>query len=103
MVLKIEQIRVALQIALLGEIYQAIRAVVFEYTPQKNEFILRYYLDRQPVEDDFESISEVMAEFIANFNYSTFENLKEECEFSELPKSKLEPLSGFVYLRKEPS
>jgi len=94
-----EQIRLVLQISLLGEIYPAIRAIAFDYVVIDKRFTLRYYLDREPVDDDFEKISVVMTEFIANFSYQEFDELEEDCLYSNLPMSELSPLSGFVYLQ----
>ncbi len=95
------EIRLALQIALLGEIYSAIRAIVFSYKPKKKSFLLRFYLDREVTEEDYENVGIVMTEFISNFNYLEFDELLEECHYSKLPISKLEPLDGFVYCKKE--
>ncbi|MGD8781980.1 MAG: colicin [Ignavibacteria bacterium] len=96
-----EKIRLALQMALLGEIYGELRAVVYKYNSKEKSFLIRYYLNRKPTEYDYESISVVMAEFISNFKYSEFEEIKEECVFSSVHQSKLESLDGFVYLKKE--
>lgn len=98
-----EEIRIALQIALLGEIYREIKAIVFGYDEEDKIFTLRYYLEKEPTDDDFESVSEVMTEFISHFKHSEFQDLKEECKYSNLPNSQLEPLSGFVYSRRENS
>jgi len=99
--LSTEQIRTAMQTSLLGEVYSKIRAIAYSYDSEEKIFLIRYYLNREPTEDDYESVSEVMAEFISNFKHSEFDKLKEECQFSDLPKSKLDPLDGFVYSNKE--
>lgn len=98
-----EKIRLALQSSLIGEIYPEIKAVVYSYNVEEKIFLLRYYLDREPIEEDYENISEVMAEFISHFKFSTFEKLKEECSYSssKQKESELDPLDGFVYLRKK--
>ncbi|UOY08650.1 hypothetical protein L0P88_08865 [Muricauda sp. SCSIO 64092] len=98
--LSTEEIRTALRTSLLGEIYPEIRAIAYAYHSEEKKFLIRYYLNREPTEDDYESVSEVMAEFISNFKHSEFDILKEECRFSNLPKSKLDPLDGFVYSKK---
>ena len=99
--LSTEDIRLAMQTSLLGEIYPEIRAIVYAYDPEQKTFLIRYYLNREPIEDDYESVSEVMTEFIAHFKHSEFDELREECCFSNLSQSKLNPLDGFVYSNKE--
>lgn len=101
MALNNKEIRVALQTALLGEIYPSIRAIVYEYNLKNKSFLIRYYLDREPIEEDYESVSEVMTEFISQFKHSEFDKLKEECIYSNLVISELDPLNGFVYSRNE--
>jgi hypothetical protein len=95
------EIKCAMQTALLGEVYPSIRAIACAYNPITKNFLIRYYLDRKPTDDDYDSVSEVMTEFISHFKYSEFDELKEECQYSELPASKIDPLDGFVYARKE--
>lgn len=99
--LTVEQIRTAMQIALLGEIYPEIRAIVYAYDSIKKSLLVRYYLTRQPTDYDYESVSEVMTELLSQFKYSEFDQVKEECQYSSLPLSRLDPLDGFVYSRKE--
>jgi len=95
-----EQIRIALQISLLGEIYHEIRAIAFAYNNVTKSFLLRFYMSHKPTDEDYENVSDVMTEFISNFKYSDFKELKEECKYAN-SKSKLDPLDGFVYSRKE--
>jgi hypothetical protein len=95
------EILLALQSALLGEIYYAIRAIVFKYDAKGKQFALRYYLDREPNEDDFENIGIVATEFIANFKYSDFNEVKEECIYTAQPISQIDIMDGMVYCRKE--
>ena len=64
----------ALQASLIGEIYSDIRAVVFKYDANMNHFILRYYQEREPNVNDYESISIVISNFLAQFKFSDFEN-----------------------------
>jgi hypothetical protein len=96
-----ENIRLALQTSLLGEIYPNIRMIVFKYTPKNKEFTLRYYIDREPTEDDFENIGNVIAEFISNFKHSEFNKINEECVFSLDPFSKLDTMDGVIFCKKE--
>ena len=63
--------------------------------------MLRYYLDRAPTEEDYESVSVVMTKFISQFRHSAFNTIKEECYYSRLPQSQIDSLDGFVYSRLE--
>lgn len=94
-------IRITMQWALLGEIYPEVRAIAYAYNPDTKSFLLRYYLSREPTSEDYDNVSEVMTEFMSHFKYSEFDELKEECQYSELPASQIDPLDGFVYARKE--
>jgi hypothetical protein len=96
-----QDIRVALQISLLGEVYADVRAVAYSYDSNRKFFLIRFYLNRTPTEDDYENVSIVMTEFISHFKHSEFDEIKEECLYSNLPKSALDALDGFVYSRKE--
>lgn len=51
--------------ALLGEIYPNIRAIALKYSESSHNLLIRYYLDREPNEDDYESISSVETEIFA--------------------------------------
>lgn len=97
----VDEILLTLQVSLLGEIYPSIRAIVYKYEPDTKKFLLRYYLDREPNEDDYYNVSCVVTEFIAYFKFTEFEDLIEECVYSDEPYSKLDVLDGCVYLRKE--
>jgi len=101
MEIKREEILLALQSSLLGEVYQSVRAVVFKYDPDLKHFILRYYLDKVPDKNDNESIGNVVAEFISNFKYSDFNKVEEECIYSDKSISELDIMDGIVYCRKE--
>lgn len=96
-----EEILLSLQRALWGEVYPKIRMIVYDYQQKERDFLLRYYLDQEPTEDDYENLGIVIAEFISDFKFSEFNTIKEECVFSNLPIGELETLSGVVYARKE--
>lgn len=101
MEIKREQILLSLQSALLGEIYNSIRAIVFKYEANNRYFLLRYYLDREPNDDDFENVEIVITEFISNFKFTDFNKTKAECKHTTLPLSHLDIMDGIVYCRKE--
>jgi hypothetical protein len=96
-----EQIMLALQEAMLGEIYNNIRAIVFKYDPKNKLFILRYYLDREPIMDDYDNIGIVIAEFLAYFKYSDFDHISQECIYTDNLISQIDVMDGIVYCRKE--
>lgn len=89
------------RIALLGEIYSNIRAIVVGYDGEKS-LLIRYYLDRQPADFDFESINIVAVNFDAlGGKEKEISRVDVECIWCSSPMSHLEPLSGFVYSRRE--
>lgn len=101
MEIKREQILLALQSALIGQIYHQIRAIVFKYEANKRCFLLRYYLNREPNDDDFENIEIVITEFISNFKFTDFERTKGECYYTTLLLPNIDVMDGIVYCRKE--
>ena len=96
-----KDIKVALQSALLGAIYPEIRAITFFYNPKIKSFRLRYYMDREPLENDFENVDSVLTEFIATFNFSAFSTAESECVYSLAPIAQLDIMEGMVFCRKE--
>ena len=96
-----KEIMLALQHAHIGEIYPAIRCIVFDYNADTKSFLLRWYLDREVTDDDKESISVVVSLFISHFKFSDFDELKEECIYSIKPVRELDMLDGCIYLRRE--
>lgn len=93
-------IRSAMQIALLGEIRPNIRAVVFKYDASKKYFMLRYYLDSEPQDADYDSANDVVNEVTSHF-WCDIDEFASECVYSELPLSKLDALDGFAFARFE--
>src|SRR5678815_1690225 len=94
-------LRLWFQSALLGEIYPAIRAIAVGFS-ESRVLTTRFYFDREPTEDDRENMSCVLTEIFANTssNDEIAESI-EELVFSDLPLSKLDPIDGFVYARRE--
>jgi hypothetical protein len=87
--------------ALLGEIYPNIRAIAVSFSPDKC-LRIRYYLDREPTEFDWESLSCVLTTILSNAsNNDEIRTVIEECEFSTVPQAELDGLDGFVYARYE--
>ncbi len=96
-----KDILLSLSSSLLGEVYPAIRKVVFRYKMEEKYFLLRFYLDREPNKKDEETASVVLSEFISNFSHKEFEKIESECVFSNDLQNKLDVLDGQVYSRKE--
>ena len=94
-------LRLWFQTALLGEIYPSIRAIAVGFSDSR-ALTLRAYLDREPTEDDHESMSCVLTEIFANTSSNDeITAATEECVFSERRIGELDPLDGFVYARRE--
>ena len=83
--------------ALLGMIYPEIRAIAVGFDGLKKLKMI-YYLDREPTEEDYESISEVTTEICADIE---FLGVEEVCIYTKEPFSKLDYLDFWVYMRKE--
>lgn len=89
-----------IRVALLGEIYPQIRAIAVRYTLDKT-LLIRYYLDREPTEMDYESISMVETEIFAGAGRQNIEKSELECVYSTARLGSLDCLDGFIYARKE--
>lgn len=89
------------RIALLGEIYSNIRAIAVGYDGESS-VLIRYYLDREPIDFDFESVEIVAVNFDAlGGKDREINRIDVECVCSTSPMSHLEPLSGLIYSRRE--
>lgn len=87
--------------ALVTEVYPEICAIAIKFS-EANELLLRYYLDREPTEFDYDSIDMVMSEILANT--SSAEDItyhQSECVFTEEDMKELDRLDLFVYARRE--
>ncbi|CVK17263.1 MAG: hypothetical protein J6581_10115, partial [Apibacter sp.] len=91
------KILLSIQRALLGMIYSSIRAIAVGFEKTEKLKVI-YYLDKKPTEDDYDSISEVTTEVLADIDFSEVE---EKCIFTLEPISKLDKLNSWVYMRKE--
>lgn len=86
---------------LLGEIYPEIRAIAVKYDSKDKLLLTRCYLDRAPLEEDFEAMEIANTEIFAAVGTGLIVNSEVECFFSNKPFKMLDPLDGFVYARKE--
>ncbi len=89
------------RIALLGEIYPNIRAIAVGY--HEGGFVLiRYYLDRQPIDYDFESIEVVATNLDAlGGKKRDINKIDVQCVYADGIQGALKALSGFIYSRRE--
>jgi hypothetical protein len=87
--------------ALLGEIYPEIRAIALRFSKSR-ELTIRYYLDRNPKDDDYESISNVATNILANTSSNNeITAIKEEAIYIQGRIRDLDILDGLIYARKE--
>ncbi len=86
--------------ALIGEIYSSIRAVAVSLS-ENNSLIIRYYLDREPLDFDYESMEVVATNISSLVGLDKISCIELECEYAVEPIGKLECLDGFVYSRRE--
>jgi hypothetical protein len=86
---------------LLGEIYPAIRAIAVQYSSEDKILLTRCYLDREPVEEDFETMEIANTEIFAAVGADLIVGSKVECFSSDKPFNMIDPLDGFIYARKE--
>jgi hypothetical protein len=82
--------------ALLGMIYPSIRAITIGYKGEI-KFRIAYYLDREPVEEDYESISIVAGNVLADLDFSEVEERCYNAPERIIDFKKME----LVYFRKE--
>lgn len=90
---------ISIQRALLGKITPSIRAIAVGFKGQE-ELTVIFYLDRLPMEEDNETVSDTVGEVLADIEFS---RVKELCQYSEEPLSKLDSLDTWVYMRNEVS
>lgn len=87
--------------ALIGEIYPEIRAIALSYDADRN-LLVRYYLDRDPTDDDLESIECVITNILAHTSSEEdIKNVEDEVIFSNKRMADLDVLDGLVYTRRE--
>ena len=87
----------SMQRALIGMIYQSIRAIKVEFF---NLDLLKVtvYLDRMPIGFDYENLSDITGEILADIE---FKKTEEMCLYSKDSKLDIKNESIWVYMRKE--
>ncbi|WP_413208504.1 hypothetical protein [Rhodospirillum sp. A1_3_36] len=89
------------QSALISEVYPQIRAIAVAFS-ETNELKVRYYLDRNPSDFDYESLSMVVSEVLSNTSSdSEIVSVAEECIYSNQRMSDIDRLDGLVFARRE--
>jgi len=86
--------------ALIGEIYSSIRAVAISFS-ENNILVVRYYLDREPLDFDCESMEVVATNISSLVGLNKISRVELECEYADKPIGELDCLDGFVYSRRE--
>jgi hypothetical protein len=86
---------------LIGEIYPEILAIALKYCRTTRAFLVRYYLDREPIEEDYSIFELPRFEIHAAYDIALFNTSDLELIFSDEPMDKLDQLDGFVFARKE--
>jgi len=86
--------------ALLGEIYPSIRAIAIALS-RDGVLMIRYYLDRYPIEIDYESIEVVATNISASTGRELIARIEVDCQYDRSPILTLDFLDGFIYCRRE--
>lgn len=86
--------------AVLGEIYPSIRAIAVGLD-EHNCLLIRYYLDREPIDMDQESLEVVATNFSASTAQQLVSRIDIDCQFSSAVFGALDALNGFLYCRRE--
>ncbi|MFV0530906.1 MAG: hypothetical protein ACK5MD_05665 [Flavobacteriales bacterium] len=95
-----KRVLLSAQRALLGEIYPEIRGICVGFSNKLLHII--FYMDRTPIESDYDTISSVSGEIISDFKFpEEFDRVQEDCVFSNDPITNLNSLDDWVYIRKE--
>ncbi len=87
------------RVALSGEIYPDIKAIAVKLSGE-NRLLMRWYLDREPNEDDIANMEVVATNFgwgPPEMNISGFDI---ECVWGKGFLRDLDALDGFIYARK---
>jgi hypothetical protein len=86
--------------ALLGEIYSSVRGIAISFS-KSNILTVRYYLDREPLDFDHESMEVVATNISSLIGVNKISRIELECEYSFGSIGELNCLDGFVYCRRE--
>lgn len=87
----------SIQRALIGMIYPSIRAIAVEFL-RLEELKVIVYLDREPIESDYDNLSDITGEILADME---FKKAEEICLYSKATKLELNDEAIWVYMKKE--
>jgi len=94
-------LRLWFQGALIGEVYPEIRAIAVGLSEER-ELVVRYYLDREPDDFDYESLQAVVSTVLSNTRTDRqIRSTREECIHSREELSNIDRMGGLVYARRE--
>jgi hypothetical protein len=85
---------------LIGEIYPSIRAIAIALSKDKT-LLIRYYLDREPTDEDFESMEIVATNVSSAIGSEPIEHIDIDCQMGVGPIGNLDTLEGLIYCRNE--
>jgi hypothetical protein len=92
-----ENILISTQDALIGNVRKNVRAITIAWT--ENSFLIRFYLDDEPLDIDYEIAGLVTTEIAACL--PNLKKFKEEVIYSTSPRNSLEVLDEWVFVRFE--
>lgn len=90
-------LRLTIFISFLGAIGKDIRALAYDYT--NNTFNIYGYLDREPIDADYETIDIAVSEIMASYPHFQYQNIK--LVKSNDPIGKLASYKGWIFIRHE--
>lgn len=96
--INIELLEVSAKYAVKGLQNEFVRAIAVIWNPKVRSLVLRYYLLRQPTDDDREACSSTLAEIEADF-WLEIVTSKDECIYTNEPPENLDSLAFFVYMQ----
>jgi hypothetical protein len=98
--MNIDQLLVSAKKAITNLTNEYVTSVAVGWNSTKSHATLRYYLSRQPTDDDVDLCSCALAELEAEFS-GEIQTACDECIFATEPLSKLDSLSGWVYVQHD--
>ncbi len=90
----------ASRVPLLGAITSDVRSVAIKWDGKNKHLLLRYYFSSLPSDDDRDMVSDALGE-IASCFWTEIEGAEYECIYSLAPIKELDPLDGWLFLKKE--
>lgn len=92
-----QRLLISIQRALLGMVYPELRGILVDFGETKT-LKVSYYLDREPTEFDYENISCVTGEILADIE---FQEVEEVCKFIQGSLNSINDTGIWVYRRFE--